>query len=215
MKVFGTGWLDRWEHAHHGMVRLPHGKMRSREGSFVSADPLLDHLTDDLLAEWAKEDETATTPAHRETCDRLAVGLVKYHFLRARRLKDIPYEEEMLLARGLPAFATIVSTLAGAEQAARTDAGGAPLDESPATRAVLLLLDDLPRIAHQALARLEPADVARWLDELCLRVQAARRRGRDLPGDVASAVAVGLRRGLALLNVDLPASLDALPPIFS
>ena len=215
MGVLGTGWLDHWEHAHHGMVRLPHGKMRSREGSFVSADPLLDGLTDQLLQEWGKEDPEATTAAHRHTCDRLALGLLKYHFLRARRLKDIPYEEQALLDRALPAFATIVGTLAWAEQqASEPDDDTAGLPDSPCVRQVLLQLDDLPRIARQALARLETADVARWLDDLCLPVGVCRRKG-GLPAGMAGAVAVGIRRGLALLNVEPPPDLTSLPPAFS
>lgn len=44
LKKLGYEWADRLYHLSYGMVELPHGKMKSREGTVVDADDLLDEM---------------------------------------------------------------------------------------------------------------------------------------------------------------------------
>ncbi len=44
MKILGFEWADRLTHLSYGMVNLPSGRMKSREGSVVDADDLFDEL---------------------------------------------------------------------------------------------------------------------------------------------------------------------------
>ncbi len=45
LKKLGYEWADRLYHLSYGMVELPHGKMKSREGTVVDADDLMDQMT--------------------------------------------------------------------------------------------------------------------------------------------------------------------------
>lgn len=44
LKHFGFSWVKKCEHLWHGMVFLPEGKMKSREGKVVEADELMDEM---------------------------------------------------------------------------------------------------------------------------------------------------------------------------
>jgi len=46
MKVLGYQWADNLFHLAYGMVNLPSGKMKSREGTVVDADDLFDNMTE-------------------------------------------------------------------------------------------------------------------------------------------------------------------------
>ena len=45
IKELGYDWADRCHHLAYGMVNLPSGKMKSREGTVVDADDLFDEMT--------------------------------------------------------------------------------------------------------------------------------------------------------------------------
>ena len=46
LKLLGIPWAEDLHHLAYGMVNLPHGKMKSREGTVVDADDLLDRLVE-------------------------------------------------------------------------------------------------------------------------------------------------------------------------
>ncbi len=47
LKKLGFTWADQIEHVSYGMVELPEGKMKSREGTVVDADDLIDELNNE------------------------------------------------------------------------------------------------------------------------------------------------------------------------
>ncbi len=46
LKKLGRKWADNLYHLSYGMVELPSGKMKSREGTVVDADDLLEEMVD-------------------------------------------------------------------------------------------------------------------------------------------------------------------------
>ena len=44
MKKLGYSWADALHHLSYGMVDLPNGKMKSREGTVVDADDLMQEV---------------------------------------------------------------------------------------------------------------------------------------------------------------------------
>ena len=49
LKQLGFEWADNLYHLSYGMVNLPEGKMKSREGTVVDADDLINSLQDEAL----------------------------------------------------------------------------------------------------------------------------------------------------------------------
>ena len=51
LKKLGFDWTDKLYHLSYGLVNLPSGRMKSREGTVVDADDLIDNLHADALTE--------------------------------------------------------------------------------------------------------------------------------------------------------------------
>lgn len=203
LRRFGYEWVPKYEPVYYGMVRLPEGRMKSREGKIVSADELIDQMRDRLATQpgsWG-----ANLPETEP--ETLAVGLLKYYFLRVRRTEDLLYDERRLWERALPAFAAIVEAAAPRAEAPMREP---MLPPSEPLRLLLLHLNAFPRALRRALEAREPAEVVRFLEELSLKLKACRSQGT--PPEVIKAAAIVTRRGLSVLNIDLPLLHESLNP---
>lgn len=206
---WGYDFVDRIERVHYGMVRLREGRMKSRAGTTVSADALLDRSVERVSELWGAERGGPPSGDDRKACRLLAVGVVKYLFLGVRRTKDLLYDEEALWAPALERFAAAVHTLAWAEGA------GGPAAVPPTSAELRRLLNHVngfPAALARACAEREPAHVTRFADELCSYVRGCQY---GLDAGVRESVAIVLRRCLDLLNIDLPSPLDSLPAPFA
>lgn len=221
LRRFGYGTAASvTEPVYFGMIRLPEGKIKSREGLAVGADAIVDRVRDRLIRNWVG---TAGRPAdafQSNTCDLLALGTLKYFLLKFKRHSDIVYEEKMVWEQALPGFAQLVKTLALAEEVIWSNEAfptSVPKEVSQgvnqAQRGLLLQLNAFPRTVVLSLNRRDPSDLVRYLDEICAKAQACERQ-RPLDPSTWRAVEAVLRRGLALLDIKLPASLRYLPPPF-
>ncbi|EKD64601.1 MAG: Arginine-tRNA ligase [uncultured bacterium] len=73
----------RTKHVAHGMVRLPKGKMSSRTGQVITGEWLLDEAKDRIQKAYPEMDE--------DTAEKVAVGAVKYAFLKSGIGRDIEF----------------------------------------------------------------------------------------------------------------------------
>jgi arginyl-tRNA synthetase len=204
----------------HGMVLCGTDKMSSRAGGAVAADDLLDEISLRLSDQW---DDSVAGPIgaiEREACERLAVALLKYHLLRVPRTRDVRWSEPDLWTHTVRRLATLTRTLATSAAATRGAAVGArprlPLgDKDPRPmRSLLLSLDAFPEVVATALERRDPSVVVRYIEDLSAGVRTVRRQGPIDP-DIWEAIGIVLRRGLALLSIDLPPFLAVLPAPFT
>ncbi len=92
--ALGYPWASNCYHLSYGMVYLPEGKMKSREGKVVDADDLIAGMV-----ELAEEEIRKRDPAHKlsdaEVTHRAAVigvGAVKYYLLRVRPAQSINFD---------------------------------------------------------------------------------------------------------------------------
>jgi arginyl-tRNA synthetase len=92
MEILGYPWAPSLHHLAYGMVNLPEGKMKSREGTVVDADDLLDEL-ESLAAEEIKakeREEDVGDPA--ATARAVALGALHYWFLQVTAVKDMTFD---------------------------------------------------------------------------------------------------------------------------
>ncbi|MCQ2378673.1 MAG: arginine--tRNA ligase [Victivallaceae bacterium] len=83
MKRLGYAWADKLFHLSYGMVNLPNGKMKSREGTVVDADDLFDEMSS--LAATACRDRADGTLADDEIRKRgeiIGIGALKFMLLK-------------------------------------------------------------------------------------------------------------------------------------
>jgi arginyl-tRNA synthetase len=96
LKALGYDWAENCHHLSYGMVYLPEGKMKSREGKVVDADDLLDQMA--LLA---AEEIRQRNPEGQLTQDeivkraaKIGVGAVKFYLLRVKPTQDIHFDPQ-------------------------------------------------------------------------------------------------------------------------
>ena len=84
LKKLGFDWADQIFHLSYGMVELPEGKMKSREGTVVDADDLIAKMYDEAKA--TSEESGKLAELSEEEKDRLysmiGLGALKYFILK-------------------------------------------------------------------------------------------------------------------------------------
>ncbi len=170
----GFEWADKVYHLSYGMVELPSGKMKSREGTVVDADDLIDEMertAEEMSRERGKNDEL-TPDEQRHLYHILALGALKYFILKVDPTKNMlfnPAESIDFNGNTGPfiqyTHARIRSIVRKAgEGSGRWKAGGVQLNEKE--RAVVKTLHALPETLRQAAAAYSPAMVANYAYDL-------------------------------------------------
>ncbi len=96
IKKLGRPYADGLYHLSYGMVDLPSGKMKSREGTVVDADDLMQEMTDtarERTLELGKTEGFAQAEAD-ELYDTLAMGALKYFLLKVDPKKRMLFNPE-------------------------------------------------------------------------------------------------------------------------
>ena len=90
----GFKWGKDLIHFSYGMVELPHGKMKSREGTVVDADDLMDKMVDDAMAMTSDRLEGMTIDEKREVARIIGMGALKYFILKVDPRKNMLFNPE-------------------------------------------------------------------------------------------------------------------------
>lgn len=86
------GVAKNTQHFAHGVVKLPGGqKMSSRKGGIISAEWLLDETKKKVLKKM-KESSTVSVEDVEEVSEKIAIGAIKYAFLRVTVGSDIAFD---------------------------------------------------------------------------------------------------------------------------
>jgi len=94
----GYAWAKNLYHLSYGMVKLPEGKMKSREGTVVDADDLIDSLRDMALAEIKEKEREEKVGDPAETAEKIALGALHYYLLQAGPSKDMMFDPKESLS---------------------------------------------------------------------------------------------------------------------
>lgn len=92
-KKLGFGWADKIRHLSYGMVELPEGKMKSREGTVVDADDLIQEMVR-TARETSKELgklEGYSEAEAEEVYRKVALGALKYFMLKVDPKKTMMF----------------------------------------------------------------------------------------------------------------------------
>jgi len=90
----GFKWGKDLIHFSYGMVELPNGKMKSREGTVVDADDLMDKMIEDAMAMSSERLEGMTDDEKREVARIIGMGALKYFILKVDPRKNMLFNPE-------------------------------------------------------------------------------------------------------------------------
>jgi arginyl-tRNA synthetase len=98
LNKMGFEWAKDLYHLSYGMVNLPEGKMKSREGTVVDADDLLDELRDLALAEIREKDREEAVGDSADVAEKVGLGALHYYLLQVTPSKDMLFNPKESLS---------------------------------------------------------------------------------------------------------------------
>jgi len=220
LEKLGYNWADQCAHLSYGMVDLPSGKMKSREGTVVDADDLMDEVIG-KAAEMTRERGhlEGMTETEKEDLFRLiGMGGLKYYLLKVdpkKRMLFNPEESIELNGNTGPfiqyAHARIRSLI--------TKAGVIPASTNavallPEEKEIVQLLSEYPDVVKEAGKELSPAVIANYTYELVKAynhfyqsvyiLNEPNVELRELRLILSDAVAKVIRSSMQLLGIRVP-----------
>lgn len=96
LKKLGFDWAEHLFHLSYGMVELPSGKMKSREGTVVDADDLMQEMTDTArrIAEELGKLEDYSDEEKAKLYKIIGLGALKYYMLKVDPKKQMMFNPE-------------------------------------------------------------------------------------------------------------------------
>jgi arginyl-tRNA synthetase len=98
LEKLGYEWAKNLYHLSYGMVNLPEGKMKSREGTVVDADDLLDSLKEMALKEIQEKERGEAVGDPEKTAEKIALGALHYYLLQVSAPKDMLFNPKESLS---------------------------------------------------------------------------------------------------------------------
>jgi len=221
LEQLGYEWAPNLHHLSYGMVNLPEGKMKSREGTVVDADDLVAELRALAVSEIREKDREEAVGDVHATAHAISIGALHYFLLQVSPVKDMVFDpRESLSFTGntgpyLQYTCARINSMArkAAERGVRPDPAAidASVLAADAEWQLVRLIDRYPAVVEQAGRGYAPSLVATYLYEVAKTfstyyhdypiLNAEDPAVRDARYVLAGAVLQVLRNGLDLLNV--------------
>ncbi|MBQ3916519.1 MAG: arginine--tRNA ligase [Bacteroidales bacterium] len=176
LKKLGFDWSDQIYHLSYGMVELPEGKMKSREGTVVDADDLIEKMYEEAKATSLESGKLADMPAEEQEklFHMIGLGALKYFIMKVDPKKTMLFNpKESIDFNGNTGpfiqytHARICSILRKAEEQGIVFAS-VPQDVEPSAKEVRLvkLMGLFPEKVAEAGSALSPAVIANYAYDL-------------------------------------------------
>ncbi len=223
LKKMGYEWSDNIYHLSYGMVELPEGKMKSREGTVVDADDLIEDMVQtarEMSEELGKLD--GMTPEEQEEIARIVgLGALKYFILKVDPKKTMLFNpRESIDFNGNTGpfiqytYARIRSVLRKAAEAGICGAVAEGLSLIPEEVELIKYLADFPQTVQQAAATYSPSVVGAYIYDLAKMyngyyhdhsiLREERESVRAFRVLLSATVADIIGRGMALMGIEVP-----------
>ena len=173
LKKLGYSWADQLFHLSYGMVDLPSGKMKSREGTVVDADDLMVEMTDTArtLSQDLGKLEGYSDEEKENLYKTIGLGALKYYILKVDPKKRILFDpKESVDFQGNTGpfiqytYARIQSILRKADFDYSQNIAGIELHEKE--KELIKIIENYPEVIQLAAANHSPALVANYTYDL-------------------------------------------------
>ena len=224
LKKLGYEWADQIYHLSYGMVELPERKMKSREGTVVDADDLIQKMYDEAKA--TSEESSKLDSLSDEEKDKLygiiGLGALKYFILKVDPRKKMLFNpKESIDFNGNTGpfiqytHARICSILRKAAERG-IELGGVPaeVELSPKEIRLVKILSAYPQKVQEAADSFSPAVIANFSYELAKEfnqyyhdtpiLKEENREVLVMRLSLIDTLAGVLRKAMAILGIELP-----------
>jgi arginyl-tRNA synthetase len=223
LQKLGRPWADHIYHLSYGMVELPEGKMKSREGTVVDADDLMDEMivTARAMTEELGKIEDFDSEEAQELYRIVGLGALKYFILKVDPRKNMlfnPADSIDFNGNTGPfiqyTYARIKSVLRKAEAENIRFDHFEVMDFHSKESDLIISLYEFPATVKQAAADYSPAIMASYLYDLArdyntfyhelsiLKEENESKKALRLA--ISSLTATVIKNGMQLLGIEVP-----------
>ncbi|MGH1436169.1 MAG: arginine--tRNA ligase [Lewinella sp.] len=222
LKRLEEPYADGLYHLSYGMVDLPSGKMKSREGTVVDADDLIAEVVDEVRQNSQERDTLSDlTPEEQElVMHQVGLAALKYFITKVHPKKRMIFDpKESVDLQGTTgpyiqnAFVRIKSVLRKWEGAAASKANSYQQLEAEEKNLILQLFT-FPEVLLQAAKEYDPSTIAQYAYNLAKSyhkfyhdhsiLKAESDEARDFRLALSEAVANSLEFSMKLLGIEMP-----------
>jgi arginyl-tRNA synthetase len=224
LKRLGEPYANGLYHLSYGLVELPTGRMKTREGTVVDADDLMDEVIRVARDESEKRGElSGISEDGRETIlKRVGLGALKFFMLRVNPRKKMifnPEESVDLHGQTGPFIQYSFVRTNGLLQRVRTESidmssFSGYMDIQPCEKELLKAIHEYPDVVQQAAAEYDPSHLANycynlaksynrfWHEVKILGAESIAARAFRL--QLSQATGSVLKSGMQLLGIEMP-----------
>lgn len=217
LKKLGYNWAENLYHLSYGMVELPEGKMKSREGTVVDADDLMQEMyeTAKEKAQELGKLENLSDSEKEKSYETVGLGALKYFMLKVDPKKKMLFNpKESIDFNGNTGpfiqytYARIQSLLSKAEYKEHTVSEYAMNDSE---KELVMNLSNFKEVISKAAETLSPALVANYVYDLVKSYNSFYQNNPILNQDnentkqfrleLSSLTGKTIKKGLSLLGI--------------
>lgn len=171
LNKLGYPWASKLNHLSYGMVDLPSGKMKSREGSVVDADELIKEMNHKakIISESLGKVNDLDDSDQSKLFNNIALGALKYHILKVDPKKRILFNPNESIDFNGNTGPFIQYTYARIQSLLRKNTNKNSFNDvniSDKERNLIVLLNDFPNVLLNAYLNLNPSLVANYVYDL-------------------------------------------------
>ncbi|MDE6575774.1 MAG: arginine--tRNA ligase, partial [Muribaculaceae bacterium] len=219
----GFSWGKSLVHFSYGMVELPEGKMKSREGTVVDADDLMAEMVNnarEVSAELGKLDGLSEKEI-ADIAETVGMGALKYFLLKVDPRKNMTFNpKESIDFNGNTGpfiqytYARIRSVLRRAEEAGYSHDNFDEVVPNEREIALIQRLNDFPSVVAEAGRNYSPALIANYAYDLvkeynqfyhdCSILREENKELRSMRLTLSNVTARTVKTAMGLLGINVP-----------
>lgn len=220
LKKLGYQWADKLYHLSYGMVDLPSGKMKSREGTVIDADELMEEMHQEAVKKTSElgKLEGYTESEKEQVNELIGLGALKYFILKVDPKKRILFDpnESIEFNGNTGPFIqyTYARTCSVLRKAAKQTLEIKDKELNKAEQKLIILLSSYEELIEKSAADLNPALIANYIYDVSKEYNSFYQSNRILDAENESEQQLRLaitqwtgnviRHGLSLLGIGAP-----------
>ena len=217
MNLLGYPWSNRLKHLSYGMVDLPTGKMKSREGLVVDADELIDdmNMKAKLISKSLGKINDLSDSDQSSLFKKIALGALKYHILKVDPKKRIlfnPSESIDFNGNTGPFIQYTHARIKSLLKKNNNEKSFKNIEISDKERNLILHLNDYSNIVLSSYKNLNPALVANYAYDLVKLYNSFYQSSSVLGNNeinsfrilLSKKVGEYIHKSMSLLGIDVP-----------
>ena len=218
LSLLGYPWAKKLNHLSYGMVDLPSGKMKSREGLVVDADELIESMNTKakIISESLGKINDLSVSEQSELYEQVSLAALKYHILKVDPKKSILFDPNESIDFNGNTGPFIQYTYARIKSLSRKNKKNNinfnRIDLSLKEKDLIIQLNDFPNVILNAYKNINPGLIANFCYDLVKLYNSFYQSSTVLGNDeinsfrimLSNKVGNCIKKSMFLLGIEVP-----------